>query len=160
MFLLCPWLGNVLFLPHHVHVIWCHPSQGINVVQPWAVVLIRTFWCRDFIRVHRFELLLSGFSSPHSQFLVRGFEPACFKNLKSVLGAGGQLDQRGAECRWPTDGTFKRSHHSSGRGGSGGRGQVSIAQPPDRSYMSSVASFFRLFLCSFCSLSLFSAVEL
>lgn len=27
-----PWLGGVLFLPHHVHVIWCHPSQ---MVQMW-----------------------------------------------------------------------------------------------------------------------------
>lgn len=32
MFLLYPWLGNVLFLLHHMHVIWCHPSQ---MVQMW-----------------------------------------------------------------------------------------------------------------------------
>lgn len=39
-----------------------------------------------------------------------------------VCTTGGQLDQRGAECRWSAGSSFQRSHYSSGRGGSGRRG--------------------------------------
>lgn len=31
IFLLFPWLGNVIFLLHHVHVIWCRPSQMVQI---------------------------------------------------------------------------------------------------------------------------------
>lgn len=27
----CPWLGNVNFLLHHMHVIWCYPPQMVKV---------------------------------------------------------------------------------------------------------------------------------
>lgn len=28
---LYPWLGNVNFLHHHMHVIWCHPPQMVKM---------------------------------------------------------------------------------------------------------------------------------
>ncbi len=28
---LYPWLGNVIFLHHHMHVIWCHPPQMVKM---------------------------------------------------------------------------------------------------------------------------------
>lgn len=63
-----------------------------------------------------------------------------------VCAAGGQLDQRGAERRRSTGGSLQRSDYSSGRGGSGRRGQVCVTHPPHHSSMS---------ICRFLSFPLF-----
>ncbi|XP_076012452.1 casein kinase I isoform X1 [Genypterus blacodes] len=48
---------------------------------------------------------------------------SCVSERASICATGGQLNQRGAE-RGRGPGSFQRSNHSSGRGGSGRRGQV------------------------------------
>ena len=53
-----------------------------------------------------------------------------------VCVAGGQLDQWGAKCRRSAGGALQRSDYSSGRGGSGRRGQVCVAHPPHHSSVS------------------------
>uniref|UniRef100_A0A8P4G0J2 non-specific serine/threonine protein kinase n=1 Tax=Dicentrarchus labrax TaxID=13489 RepID=A0A8P4G0J2_DICLA len=66
--------------------------------------------------IHRRTLILANI------FTVLEVTPVC--------AAGGQLDQRGAERRRSTGSSFQCSDHSSGRGGSGRRGQLrENAQP-------------------------------
>lgn len=55
--------------------------------------------------------------------------------MTAVCAAGGQFNQRGAECRRST-GSFQRSNNGSGRSGSGWRGQVCVIPPLCLSSMS------------------------
>ncbi len=84
-----------------------------------------------------------------------------FLEVTPVCATGGQLDQRGAECRRSTGSSFQRSDYSSGRGGSGRRGQVCVTHPPHHSSMSicrflSFPLFLSTSLCLSLSLSLFA----
>lgn len=47
-----------------------------------------------------------------------------------VCATGGQFNQRGAERGWSTGSSLQRPDYSSGRGGSGRRGQVCVIHPP------------------------------
>lgn len=71
--------------------------------------------------------------------------------LTPMSAAGGQFNQRGAECRRSTGSSFQRSDYSSGRGGGGRRGQVRVIH---LSHLSSVS------ICRFLSLFLSTALSL
>lgn len=74
--------------------------------------------------------------------------------LTPVCAAGGQFNQRGAECRRSTGSSFQRSDYSSGRGGGGRRGQVCVIHLPHLSSMS-ICRFL-----SFLALALYRSVSL
>lgn len=79
--------------------------------------------------------------------------PTCFSffDVTPVCATGGQLDQRGAECRRSAGGSLQRSHHGSGRGGGGRRGEVGVTQSPHHSSLS---------ICRFLSSPLFLSLPL